>query len=78
MTKQPRRAPERRGTKAERLLVLLEDERWHSTQELVRRIGHTFAVAKFYLVQCGYCIEKRPHQGAPHQWQYRLTDEPRA
>ena len=63
--------------KTERLLAVLVDSRWHSTKELVRRVGHTFAGAKFRLVAYGYSIEKRAHPDRIHQYQYRLLDVPK-
>jgi len=59
-------------TKAEQLLNVLSDGKWHSTKELVRLVGHTFAGAKFHLIDCGYQIERRPHPRRRWQWQYRL------
>lgn len=61
--------------KHELLHSILRDERWHSTSELVRRVGHTFAGAKWKLTGYGYSIEKRRHPTKPRQWQYRLTDQ---
>jgi hypothetical protein len=59
-------------TKAETLYVVLRDYAWHATRELVRTVGHTFAVAKFKLVRLGYEIEKRRHPENLRDWQYRL------
>lgn len=61
-----------RPTRAERLLSVLSDLQWHSTSELVRRVGHTFVVAKWILVHRGYAIHRRPHPVRRHQHQYRL------
>ena len=58
--------------KIERLYAVLADGDWHSTKELVRRVGHTFAGAKRQLTLAGYTIEKRPHPHRRHQWQYRM------
>ncbi len=38
-----------RETSVEKLLRVLGDGHWHRTGELVRRVGHSFAVAKFML-----------------------------
>jgi hypothetical protein len=48
-------------TRAERLLRVLSDHEWHSTKELVRRVGHSFAGAKFRLTgyRHHYDIESR-------------------
>jgi hypothetical protein len=56
----------------ERLLLVLSDGKWHSTRELVRRVGHSFAVAKFKLVAAGYAVERRHHPHSRWQWQYCL------
>lgn len=60
----------------EKLLRVLGDLEWHSTRDLVQRVGHTFARAKFMLVASGYDIEKRRHEHKKNQWQYRLVDVP--
>lgn len=65
-----------RRTKAEKLLAVLSDHHWHATRELTRRVGHTFAVAKFKLVrQHGYHIERERHPRNRNQHQYRLPPE---
>lgn len=64
-------------TKLELLLEALEDGRWHSTRELSRRVGHTFAVFKSKLVHHGYPVERRRHETKKHQHQYRLLEEPK-
>src|SRR5947209_2646426 len=61
-------------TKVEKLLDIIEDGRWHATQELARRVGHTFVVAKWQLVRQGYTIERERHPSAKYQHQYRLVD----
>lgn len=67
-----------RPTKADLLLLVLDDRRWHSTRELSRRVGHTFAVAKFKLTHSyGYRIKRRRHPLLSRQHQYRLLDEQR-
>jgi len=65
-----------RPTRAEKLLGVLADGDWHSTKELVRRVGHTFAATKFMLVRYGYNIERRPHPNRRWQSQYRLRSLP--
>ncbi len=62
----------RRRSRERCLYETLIDGKWHSTAELVRAVGHTFAVAKYRLIhQHNLVIEKRrePHTGAYH---YRL------
>lgn len=65
-----------RETKAEKLHRLFNDGRWHATKELARRVGHTFAVAKFKLVGYGHVIEREKHPTKRYQYRYRLTDSP--
>lgn len=65
-----------RSTKAEKLYHVLSDGHWHSTKELVRRVGHTFHVAKFKLILFGHMIERRPHQTKLWQHQYRMKHTP--
>lgn len=62
-----------RLTKVEKLLSVLSDGNWHSTKELVRRVGHSFAGAKFKLVFYGYAVDKRIHPTKARQYQYRLV-----
>lgn len=77
MNRKPRHT-NARETKIERLHRILKDGRWHSTKELARRVGHTFAVAKFYLVGYGHVIERQKHPTKRYQHRYRLVDEPAA
>ena len=68
-----RRSPE---TNVDKLLRILGDERWHSTAELVSRVGHTFAHAKFKAMRYGYPVEKRKHPQKSRQYQYRIHATP--
>ena len=63
-------------TKTDALLDVLSDRAWPDTRELVRRVGHSFAGAKFRLVgdRYHYSIEKRRDARKRYQWQYRLVD----
>lgn len=61
-----------RPTKTERLYSLLLDRSWHATGELVTKIGHSFAVAKWRLVQLGYDITKRRNPDDKANCEYRL------
>lgn len=67
-----------RLSKTEKLLYVLADGDWHSTKELSRRVGHTFAVFKSHLKlrlhRNGRFIEKRRHPLQRYQYQYRLID----
>lgn len=65
-----------RKTKIERLLHVLSDGKWHSTKELVFRVGHTFSVAKFKLVQYGYPVQRQKHDKKKYQHLYRLPELP--
>jgi hypothetical protein len=65
-----------RRTKIEKLLHVLSDGKWHSTRELVRRVGHTFSVAKFKLVQYGYPVQRQKHHNRKYQHLYRLPELP--
>jgi hypothetical protein len=65
-----------RITKVEKLLTILADGHWHSTKDLVHRVGHTFAFAKFKVTRQGFVIEKRRHAAKPRQYQYRLAGGP--
>lgn len=64
--------PSKQPTKADKLLNVLRDGRWHSTKELCRRVGHTFAGAKYKLVKGGERIGKEPHPRGRWQYRYRL------
>jgi hypothetical protein len=65
-----------RVTKVEKLLTILSDGRWHSTKELVHRVGHTFSFARFKVARLDYFVEKRKHTAKPRQYQYRLAGGP--
>jgi hypothetical protein len=66
----------KRITNAEKLLGVLSDKAWHDTAELARKVGHTFAGAKYRLVgyRHHYTIEKRRHPAKKREWQYRLVE----
>lgn len=63
-------------TRAEKLLKLLADGRQHTTGELTKRIGHTFAGAVFTLRARGYVIDRRPHATRDRQHEYKLVKKP--
>ena len=63
----------RTGTRAVRLMAALRDRRWHSTRELVRRVGHTFASAKHWLVKRGTAVARDRDPRRPGNYRYRLT-----
>lgn len=64
-------------TKSERLLEVLRDGEWHSTKELVRRVGHTFGGAVFKLRRFRHEVERQRHPSQRYQHQYRLTESER-
>lgn len=66
----------RRSTRAQRLIRILRDAKWHATRELVRRVSHSFGGAKFHLLRRGYDIRRRRHPTKPDQHEYRLITQP--
>lgn len=63
-------------TNAERLYVVLRDRAWHATQELVAKVGHTFAVAKWQLIRLGCEILKRRTSANRRAFEYRMKRTP--
>ena len=62
-----------RTTKADNLYCVLVDGKWHSTRELARRVGHTFAGAKYTLTtKHDLDIERQRHPSKRWQHRYRL------
>lgn len=59
----------------ERMLRLMSDGAWHSTEELVETISHRFSATKHVLTKRGYKFEKRYFEG--RRYEYRLIIEPR-
>ncbi|MDJ1170227.1 hypothetical protein PMG71_12375 [Roseofilum sp. BLCC_M154] len=57
-------------TLTERLLHLMSDGKWHSTQELVDKISHRFSATMHSLKQRGYQFDKRHLE--KNQYEYRL------
>jgi hypothetical protein len=57
-------------TTLERLLKVLSDGNWHSTEELVREVGHRFSATIHIAKQKGDQIEKR--RVGKNQFEYRL------
>ena len=68
-------SPTSKKTKVELLHVILLDEQWHSTKELVRKVGHTFGGAIFKLRSYGYRVVRERQPGSRRQHRYRLVDE---
>ena len=66
----------KKETRTDALLRVLSDHEWHDTDELAKKVGHTFGSAKFRLVSYRhhYSIETRRHPTKKRQWQYQLVD----
>ena len=58
-------------TTLERLMRLLADGEWHSTEELVQEVGHRFSATVHVAKQRGHRIEKR--RVDKNQFEYRLS-----
>jgi len=56
----------------DRMLRLMSDGEWHSTEELVREISHRFSATKHTLEKRGYKFDKRSIKGE-RQNEYRLV-----
>jgi hypothetical protein len=57
-------------TTLERLMRLLADGEWHSTEELVQEVGHRFSATVHVAKQRGHRIGKR--RVDKNQFEYRL------
>lgn len=56
-------------TKFDRLVIVMGDGEWHSTEELVQRVGHRFSATKHIAEKRGYRFDRR-RQG--QQFEYRM------
>ena len=54
----------------ERLLKLMSDGLWHSSDELVEKISHRFSATFHVLKKRGYKFDKRRVEG--QKYEYRL------
>ncbi|MBE9056983.1 hypothetical protein IQ237_13315 [Sphaerospermopsis sp. LEGE 08334] len=61
---------------ADRMLEVMSDACWHSTDELVEKVSHRFSATMHVLKKRGYQFEKRPTHG--QKYEYRLVKESRA
>jgi hypothetical protein len=52
----------------DRLLRLMSDGRWHSTEELVEKISHRFSATIYVLRKRGYKFEDRRIEGQRREW----------
>ncbi|MBE9052015.1 hypothetical protein IQ243_16595 [Nostocales cyanobacterium LEGE 11386] len=59
-----------KSTNLEKLIVLLKDGKWHSSDELAANVSFRFGHTVFEARKKGYFVEKR--QIAHNQFQYRL------
>lgn len=57
-------------TNLERLIALLKDGKWHTSEELASKVSWRFGHTIFEARKKGYSIEKR--KIAHNQFQYRL------
>ncbi|MGI0494991.1 hypothetical protein ACN4EG_24665 [Alkalinema pantanalense CENA528] len=57
-------------TKLDLLVTVMQDGEWHSTEDLVQRVGHRFSATKHVAEKQGYQFEKR-RQG--NQFEYRMV-----
>ena len=60
-------------TKLDRLVSVMEDGQWHSTEELVDRVGHRFSATKYTAQKQGYQFDRR-REGV--RFEYRMVSNP--
>ena len=60
----------------DRMLQLVSDASWYSTEELVEKISHGFSATMHVLKKQGYQFEKRDTHG--QKYEYRLAKESKA
>ncbi|OBQ38517.1 MAG: hypothetical protein AN485_07545 [Anabaena sp. MDT14b] len=51
-----------------RMLQLMSDGCWHSTEELVDKISHRFSATMYVLRKQGYVFEDRRIEGQRREW----------
>ncbi|MBK1988797.1 hypothetical protein A0J48_014830 [Sphaerospermopsis aphanizomenoides BCCUSP55] len=61
---------------ADRMLEVMSDACWHSTEELVEKVSHRFSATMHVLKKQGYQFEKRRTHG--QKYEYRLVKESKA
>jgi hypothetical protein len=59
-------------TKLELLMALMSDGGWHSTDDLVSRVGHRFSATKYVAEKQGYQFDRRR---SGQSFEYRLLVE---
>ena len=57
-----------------KLLRLMRDKEWHSSDEMMAAAGHRFSTVVFDLRRKGYEIEGEQRPGS--MWRYRMTKTP--
>lgn len=62
-----------KDTLCDRMIHLMSDGHWYSTEELVEKISHRFSATMHVLRKQGYKFEKRHVKG--QQNEYRLVIE---
>ena len=73
MISNPYKNRNRRGeTKVDKLITVLSDGKWHSTKELVRRVGPAFGGARYWLAKTGINVQRRAHKKKRWQHEYRI------
>uniref|UniRef100_A0A8J6ZPF4 Uncharacterized protein n=2 Tax=Desmonostoc muscorum TaxID=1179 RepID=A0A8J6ZPF4_DESMC len=60
----------------DRMLRLMSDGSWYSTEELVKKISHRFSATMYVLRKRGYIFEDRRIEGQRREW--RLVVESKA
>lgn len=61
------------STMLEKLALVLSDGAWHSTEELVERVGHRFSATMHTAIKKhGYKIEKR--RNSLKQFEYQMLN----
>jgi hypothetical protein len=60
-------------TKLELLVSLMSDGGWHSTDDLVCRVGHRFSATKYVAEKQGYQFDRRRNG---QSFEYRLLKVP--
>ncbi len=60
----------------DRMLEVISDTCWHSTEELVEKVSHRFSATMHVLKKRGYQFDKRRTHG--QKYEYRLVKESRA
>ncbi|BAB77924.1 hypothetical protein ACN23B_07795 [Anabaena sp. FACHB-709] len=60
----------------DRMLQVMSDTCWHSTEELVEKVSHRFSATMHTLKKRGYQFDKRRIQG--QQYEYRLVIKSKA